>query len=89
LTIYPHLGDEALTRAITLAKQIVCRSGYTTLMDLHALGRNAVLIPTPGQTEQEYLAAHFHDTFGWPVIRQERIVTELPALLNAIPSRNS
>jgi hypothetical protein len=38
------------------ARMIVSRSGYTTLMELAELGKNALLIPTPGQTEQEYLA---------------------------------
>ncbi len=38
------------------SKHIVCRSGYSSIMDLAALGKNAVLVPTPGQTEQEYLA---------------------------------
>ena len=41
---------------ILSAKYIICRSGYSTLMDLMALGRKALLVPTPGQTEQEYLA---------------------------------
>lgn len=36
---------------------VICRSGYSSVMDLAALGKNAILIPTPGQTEQEYLAA--------------------------------
>lgn len=38
------------------SKTIVARSGYTTLMDLHNFAKPALLIPTPGQTEQEYLA---------------------------------
>ncbi len=42
------------------AKTILCRSGYSTIMDLAVLGRNAIVVPTPGQTEQEYLAALFH-----------------------------
>lgn len=37
------------------AKLVVCRSGYTTLMELAQLGKPALLIPTPGQTEQIYL----------------------------------
>ena len=37
---------------------IFCRSGYSTIMDLSKLGKKAILIPTPGQTEQEYLAKH-------------------------------
>lgn len=38
------------------ARVIIARSGYSTLMDLAVLGKRAILIPTPGQTEQEYLA---------------------------------
>lgn len=56
ISIVPHLRDEALAQAILSAEVIVCRSGYSTLMDLHALGRKAYLMPTPGQREQEYLA---------------------------------
>jgi hypothetical protein len=37
------------------AGHIVCRPGYSTIMDLHALGCKAEFIATPGQTEQEYL----------------------------------
>ncbi|HXS37803.1 MAG TPA: glycosyltransferase, partial [Flavipsychrobacter sp.] len=42
------------------AKMVVCRSGYSTLMDLIALNKKAIIIPTPGQTEQEYLGKHLH-----------------------------
>jgi len=51
-------GNE-LEQAIGAARQIVCRSGYSTLMDLYYWKKSAVLIPTPGQTEQEYLAKHW------------------------------
>jgi UDP-N-acetylglucosamine:LPS N-acetylglucosamine transferase len=37
---------------------VICRSGYSTVMDLAALKTNAILIPTQGQSEQEYLATH-------------------------------
>ncbi|MBI5916648.1 MAG: glycosyltransferase [Bacteroidetes bacterium] len=37
----------------------VGRSGYSTVMDLAKLGKPALLVPTPGQTEQEYLADQF------------------------------
>ena len=81
LTIFPHLSDEQFTEAIRLADVIICRSGYTTLMDLHTLGRDAWLVPTPGQTEQEYLAHHFSSKYAWQVIPQEDIVRELPERL--------
>jgi hypothetical protein len=40
---------------------VICRSGYSTIMDLIALGKKAILIPTPGQTEQEYLGKILHE----------------------------
>jgi hypothetical protein len=55
LAIVPHLEDDDFTAALYSAKRIICRSGYSTIMDLHALGLNAEFIATKGQTEQEYL----------------------------------
>ena len=46
----------ALKKHLKRAEIVVARSGYSTLMDLAVLGKKALLIPTPGQTEQEYLA---------------------------------
>ena len=56
-----HLNDPELSAILLNAKIIVCRSGYSTIMDLVALKKNAVLIPTRGQTEQEYLAGYFKE----------------------------
>lgn len=53
-----HLPAAELSCAFQHADIIICRSGYTTIMDLVKIGKNAILIPTPGQTEQEYLAKH-------------------------------
>lgn len=53
------------------SKLIVCRSGYSTLMDLFALNKKAILIPTPGQTEQEYLA--FYNSSRWSFVSQKEI----------------
>lgn len=63
LKIVPHLNDENMAAILLSAHQIICRSGYSTIMDLHALNclPKAVFIPTPGQTEQEYLHIyHLH-----------------------------
>lgn len=47
------------------ARFIVCRSGYTSMMELAELKkRHALFIPTPGQTEQEYLSWYFQQ-HGW------------------------
>ena len=51
------LTTEKLQEAIEQSEIIIARSGFSTVMDLAALGKKAIFIPTPGQTEQEYLAA--------------------------------
>ncbi len=59
-------ADAAKLKGLMLAaKHIVCRSGYSTIMDLQAVGRRAELIPTPGQAEQEYLAERLRDSRNW------------------------
>lgn len=59
ITLVPSMNDAELAQALVGAKHIIARSGYSTIMDLEALGvlPKAELIPTPGQPEQEYLAA--------------------------------
>jgi hypothetical protein len=57
VTKIAHLNSERMFMAMKMAKYIVCRSGYTTIMDLAAIGQKAAFIPTPGQPEQEYIAA--------------------------------
>lgn len=56
LTIIPYLLGEELNAAMAAADLVVARSGYSTLMDLAVMRQKALLIPTPGQTEQIYLA---------------------------------
>ncbi|MFZ5970648.1 MAG: glycosyltransferase [Bacteroidota bacterium] len=51
-----HLQATELARVIEQAKLVICRSGYSTIMDLAALRARVFFVPTPGQTEQEYLA---------------------------------
>lgn len=58
IEIHNHLGSTLLNKAILQSEIILSRSGYTTVMDLAALHKKAILVPTPGQTEQEYLAKY-------------------------------
>jgi UDP-N-acetylglucosamine transferase subunit ALG13 len=51
-----HLAAAELSLILQQSEMIIARSGYSTVMDLLALQKKAILIPTPGQTEQEYLA---------------------------------
>ena len=61
VTLLPHISDEQLLPLMQQAKKIIVRSGYSTIMDLAVLGllSKAEFHPTPGQSEQEYLASRF------------------------------
>ncbi len=56
-----HLTTDALSSTLSDAKLVICRSGYSSIMDLLKFRKKAVLIPTPGQTEQLYLAKLMKD----------------------------
>jgi len=56
--VFSHLETPALQKLMMQSGLIVCRSGYSSIMDVVTLGRRAIFIPTPGQTEQEYLARY-------------------------------
>lgn len=58
LKVYSHLKSDDIENAMLSSRFVICRSGYSSIMDLIALKKNALLIPTPGQTEQEYLAEY-------------------------------
>lgn len=67
-TVYDYLDRARQAEMLNRAKLVMTRSGYTTLMELAALGRKALFVATPGQSEQEYLA-RFHRERGhvWSV----------------------
>ena len=58
---------------IASSNKVICRSGYSSLMDLYTLDKFAILVPTPGQTEQEYLADYWKTEFNYQVLKQEEI----------------
>ena len=62
--------DAELASALQSAKTVVCRSGYSSQLDLAALHANAILVPTPGQPEQEQLAQLWADRFGFTTLSQ-------------------
>lgn len=53
---YPFLTAPYIKWLIQNSSTLICRSGYSSLMDLMVLKKPAILVSTPGQTEQEYLA---------------------------------
>jgi UDP:flavonoid glycosyltransferase YjiC (YdhE family) len=58
IRVFSHLDTAKMKEYILRSHIVICRSGYSSLMDLVTLGKSAILIPTPGQTEQEYLARY-------------------------------
>lgn len=58
IEVVSHLKADEMREAILNSSTIIARSGYSTIMDLAALGKKAIFVPTPGQTEQEYLAEY-------------------------------
>jgi len=56
-----HLSPAALSQAVANANCILTRSGYSSIMDLLPHHSNCWMVPTPGQTEQEYLAQYLAD----------------------------
>ena len=58
IQFYNHLPSEILNTEAMKAAYIISRSGYSTIMDIAALHKKSILVPTPGQTEQEYLAGY-------------------------------
>ncbi|OXA91673.1 glycosyltransferase [Flavobacterium hercynium] len=56
VTYYNFMNSKQLEQTFNESDLVLCRSGYTTVMDLAKLEKKAFFIPTPGQYEQEYLA---------------------------------
>jgi spore coat polysaccharide biosynthesis predicted glycosyltransferase SpsG len=64
ITFYYHQPAPIMKEIIETSDNIISRSGYTTIMELVSLNSTALIIPTPGQTEQEYLAEYLSGK-GW------------------------
>lgn len=56
--VFNHLPKDALEKELAAASYVICRSGYSSIMDINSIGAKSILIPTPGQTEQEYLGQY-------------------------------
>ncbi len=69
--IFSFLTTTQLNTLIQASGIIVSRSGYSTVMDLAKLNKQAILIPTPGQSEQEYLAKQLERSRQFHCTRQD------------------
>lgn len=72
ITFYNFMQTAQLEKTFNESEMVLCRSGYTTVMDLARLEKKAFFIPTPGQFEQEYLAKKYKREGLIPYSRQEK-----------------
>lgn len=70
--IYNFMLSEQLQRALAESGFVVCRSGYSSIMDLAVMRKKAFFIPTPGQPEQGYLARKMDSENAAPYAVQKR-----------------
>ncbi len=93
LDIYPHLNRSAMANVMNNAELIIARAGYSTIMEIVALEKPALLIPTPGQTEQEYLAERLTEKGYFHSVRQKDLnlsedIKRVPrCMLKKLPER--
>ncbi len=69
--VYTYLSKEEREDIMNRSKLILSRSGYSTIMDLAVLGKRAIFVPTPGQTEQEYLSRYHMEKGTYFSMEQE------------------
>ena len=70
VTYYNFMNSRQLEQTFNESETVLCRSGYTTIMDLVKLEKKAFFIPTPGQYEQEYLAKKLKEEGLVPYAKQ-------------------
>ena len=76
IELLSFMSAKKLNRAIAESDVMICRSGYSSIMDLVHLEKKAILIPTPGQTEQLYLAKRFFEMGLYCYQKQETLNLE-------------
>lgn len=64
-TILDLADTQQINQLLQRSEQVISRSGYTSILDYYILGKKAFLIPTPGQSEQEYLSEYLDGKYGF------------------------
>ena len=73
ITTWCDPSDEELAAALQEARTVICRSGYSSQLDLAALDVAAILVPTPGQPEQAFLGKLWAERFGFVCLTQKEL----------------
>lgn len=83
LTYFSYKSYAETLDCISMAKLIICRSGYSSLIDLYKLKKkNIICIPTQGQPEQEYLAKHWCEKKWVKMIEEDDMDEQLIQLID-------
>ena len=71
IKVLNHVSTDQLKTVLSSSELIICRSGYSSVMELIGLHKKALLIPTPGQTEQLYLAEKLQKDQRFFMVKQD------------------
>lgn len=90
VVVKSHVFSKELNDIINKSEVVISRSGYSSIMDFVVLQKKALLIPTPGQSEQEYLAEYLKSKGVFYSVEQKKlnIKNQLPKLNDLKEIRN-
>lgn len=89
VTYFPHLGTPDFYQAVSESEVIISRSGYSTVMDFSILQKPIFFVPTPGQTEQEYLAKFHFENSGIGYCKQSTFNLAKVNTANKLPQASA
>jgi len=93
IRFFNHLPTDNYGQEMSKAEWVISRSGYSTVMDIAMLGKKAILVPTPGQPEQEYLGEYLAEKGFAPALTQKDFslakALELASRFNYQPWENT
>jgi predicted glycosyltransferase len=91
LTLVSHLEINSFMQVLQQSGCVISRSGYSSVMDFMALGVAAMLVPSPGQSEQEYLGDWLSEKGWFTCVRQDELdlatIGETGALKSTLEKR--
>lgn len=74
---YDLVQSLELNELMCRSRLVICRAGYSSIMDLAKLDTSAILVPTPGQHEQAYLALYLDGKYSFQQMLQAQLSTDL------------
>ena len=86
IQVFNHLPAQQLAEVISSASFVISRSGYSSVMDLLTMQKKSILVPTPGQAEQEYLGKYLmQENLALCIPQNKFHLTGVLGLANSFP----